>query len=139
MVVLALLQQARQLRAQVRVLLLQLIQGALTRRAQCRGVQRQDIQQPPGSHRHGIVLADLHDLLRQEIAQQNAVALEVLIQRLGELRPLVVFFGRLHPHLGQQNLQRGRDGRLAIFQQIVGNDLCQSVLQRETVLFAQPL
>jgi hypothetical protein len=55
---------------------------------------------------------------------------QVLVQFLAELRLFVVLFGRLGPHLGQQDLQRRSNGRVTILQQIVGDDLGQTVFDR---------
>ncbi len=114
--------------------------GALIGRAQRRGVLRRRcpaavLNPPPPESR-----AKRLDLLVQKIAQQNALALQVVVQIVAEPRMFVVRLGRLGPHLGQQDLQRRCDiAEPRSSKQIVGDDFGQPVFDRQPVTLAKPL
>ena len=81
-------------------------------------------------------VAQLFELLVKEIAEQQAVLLQAAVHFAGHAGRARVGGDGAAPHFGEQDLQRGRDGGIAIGE-IVGDGFGQFGVDGEVIEFAQ--
>ncbi|HRA67854.1 MAG TPA: hypothetical protein PL187_17625 [Caldilinea sp.] len=105
----------------VRVGSAQLGQRALLRRAQRGGVKGEQVERQPGLDRGGLGRAQRRQLLIEEVAQQQPLAAQAVIEGAVKGRMVVVALFGLIPQLAEQNLQRGRHRGTRVRQQVVGD------------------
>ena len=96
------------------------------------------VERQAGFLDRGVPAADYLQALVEHVFQQVAFRLQRLVERAVETRLVAVGLPAALPHLRQEDLERGGQGRPGVGQQVIGDDLGQAVLDRKTVLPLEP-
>ena len=108
------------------------------RRAERRGVELQQVEDQTRVDRVGPPVAQVSQLAIEKVAQQDALPPQVLVEGAIEARPGRVGLAGLLPHRVQEDLERRGHERIAVVQQVVGDQPRQVVGDLEPVLDLEP-